>query len=574
VSNFRCFENHTITFNFRTNLLVGKNNAGKSTVIEALRVIGMIVERMNGLHFQASPGWLADEGLGRGVAPSIKNMDFGSELIFHRYDTGHPVKITAVFQSGASVVAYIGPDFQVFGVFYDSKGRFAHTKSDLRRLKLTGVAVLPQIRPLENKESILTPGTISKGWSSNLASSHFRNQLNTLYQEFSPFKELSETTWHGLQIQELAGQGIHPGEPLYLHVRDGDFVAEIQSMGHGLQMWLQMVWFLCRSKSSRTIILDEPDVYLHADLQRKLIRVLKSLEKQVIIATHSVEMMAEVQPNEIIIVDKKHPKSSSATSLPIVQQFIDTLGGIHNLHLARLWHAKKCILVEGNDLQYLKEAHGKLFPESETPFDTVPNYPIGGWNGWQYAIGSQLLSKTTVGDDVILYCILDSDYHLPEEIAKRQEEARKNGISLHIWEKKEIENYFLIPAAISRFITEHTRTKKTTPSPAEVEKEIDRIVESMKPTMKYADAIQQQEKKLSPSSAASKANAYLAPFWKDRNNRWGKCSGKEIFAQLSAWSQQHYKVSLNAYGILKTMTAIEIDPEMKTLIEQIEKGNE
>ncbi len=122
IKNFRCFANHSITVSFGTNLLVGKNNAGKSTVIEALRVVGLIVEKMSGLRFQQPPGWLSDEGLGWGVSPSLQNMDFSPELIFHRYDSTHPAKITAVFQNNSSVVAYIGPEFQVFGVFYDRKG--------------------------------------------------------------------------------------------------------------------------------------------------------------------------------------------------------------------------------------------------------------------------------------------------------------------------------------------------------------------------------------------------------------------------------------------------------------------
>lgn len=574
IKNFRCFAHHSINFSFRTNLLVGKNNAGKSTVIEALRVVGLIVERMGGLRFQDPPGWLSDEPLGRGVYPSLQNMDFSTDAIFHRYDSAHPAVITCVFQNNSTVAAYIGPDFQVFGVFYNHKGHLVHNKAECRKIGITPVAVLPQIRPLDSAERILTPGTISRGWSSNLASLHFRNQLNTLSDRFDDFERIAAETWHGLQVKELQGKGRPPGEPLFLHVRDGDFVAEIQSMGHGLQMWLQMVWFLCRSEPARTIILDEPDVYLHADLQRKLIRKLETLNKQVIVATHSVEMIAEVQPKEIIIVDKKHKSSSCATSLPAVQQFIETLGGVHNLHLARMWHSKKCLLVEGKDLDYLKPVHYALFPASETPLDIVPNHSIGGWTGWPYAIGSRQLSKATVGQDVRLYCILDSDYHLDTEIRERYEEADKHGISLHIWQKKEVENYFLIPAAIARFISERINHKLTPPTLEMVGQAIDTIADKLKLTVveKYADALQQKDRKLTPSGAMKKATRYVDKFWKHRDNRWGRCSGKEILSQLSAWSQQNFKVSLHAYGILKTMTTTELNYEMRLLIEQIEAG--
>ena len=44
------------------------------------------------------------------------------------------------------------------------------------------------------------------------------------------------------------------------------------------------------------LVLDEPDVYMHPDLQRRLIRFLLRRDQQVIVATHSIEMMSEVEP--------------------------------------------------------------------------------------------------------------------------------------------------------------------------------------------------------------------------------------------------------------------------------------
>jgi predicted ATP-binding protein involved in virulence len=48
INNFRCFASHTIEFQPKS-LIVGKNNAGKSTCIEALRFISLVTERMMNL---------------------------------------------------------------------------------------------------------------------------------------------------------------------------------------------------------------------------------------------------------------------------------------------------------------------------------------------------------------------------------------------------------------------------------------------------------------------------------------------------------------------------------------------
>lgn len=74
-------------------------------------------------------------------------------------------------------------------------------------------------------------------------------------------------------------------------------------------MWLQVIWFLTLFRESEIIILDEPDVYMHADLQKRLIRLIKNEFPQVILTTHSIEIMSEVEPEDILIIDKEAKKS-------------------------------------------------------------------------------------------------------------------------------------------------------------------------------------------------------------------------------------------------------------------------
>ena len=215
--------------------------------------------------------------------------------------------------------------------------------------------------------------------SSTLASLHFRNQLNLLYDDdFREFKRISEDTWPGLEVRELRGHGREQGVDLELMLRNDDFVAEVGLMGHGLQMWLQTMWFLARCRVFDTVILDEPDVYMHADLQRRLIRFLRHRHPQVIVATHSVEIMSEVDAENILVVDRDRRQAQFTTDIPQVQQVVDQIGGIHNLQLARLWGARRCLFIEGNDLGLLKQLQNILFPRSADPIDAIPNLSVGG----------------------------------------------------------------------------------------------------------------------------------------------------------------------------------------------------
>ena len=86
IENFRKFDRYTLEFG-RRNLLVGSNNAGKSTAIEALRLISIVVNRLGNLNFvERAPEWLQGREAGPGVFPSLRGLDFalGRET-FHQY---------------------------------------------------------------------------------------------------------------------------------------------------------------------------------------------------------------------------------------------------------------------------------------------------------------------------------------------------------------------------------------------------------------------------------------------------------------------------------------------------------
>src|SRR5262249_23268922 len=249
---------------------------------------------------------------------------------------------------------------------------------------------------------LLSEDYVKRTDSSRLFSRHFRNQLRVFSDRVARFKAIVEDTWPGVQVRELRAPKWLPGEPLSLMIRDDDFVAEVGSMGHGLQMWLQTMWFLARVQGAACVILDEPDVYMHPDLQRRLIRYLKKRHEQVIVATHSVEMMADVDPDDVLVVDRKRNNSGFASDAASVQRLVEHIGSVHNLQLAKLWNARRCLLLEGRDIKLLGVVHRTLLPEAES-LETIPHVELGGWGGWPYAIGSSLLLRNSGGEEITVY---------------------------------------------------------------------------------------------------------------------------------------------------------------------------
>jgi hypothetical protein len=570
LQNFRCFRDHTILFESNT-VVVGKNNAGKSSVIEALRLVAAVVNR-KGAAFVPSPRWLDLPRFRLGIAPGISELGLNLSAVFHRYGEP-PAVITATFAGGAAISVYVGREETIYATVQE-RDDWITTFKKFDALKLPWIHVLPQIGPLLTEEYRLTDERIRGYLNSRLSSRHFRNQIVRLETEFGNFKRLAEETWPGLSIEPIQQQPTKHGSLQSLNVRDGDFVAEVGWMGHGLQMWLQTVWFLSRTPTNSTVVLDEPDVYMHPDLQRKLFRLTRSRFRQCLIATHSVEIMAESDPGNILIIDKKEKRSRYANNEPGVQLLIDQIGGIHNVHLARLWSARKFLLVEGKDLSLLRQFHLILHPEAELPLDALPALAIGGWHGWAYAVGSSMTLKNAVGDRITSYCILDSDFHSDGEISARYEDADRRGVNLHIWARKEIENYLLQPRAIRRVLASRIKDREV-PSEVELRDKIYEICDKERQTVEdgIASSLAQENRKLDITTVNKTARKRVEEIWQVESNRSMVVPGKDILAKLSQWTQQEFGTSFGAPAIARQMTALDIPDEMLVVVRAIEEGS-
>jgi hypothetical protein len=483
----------------------------------------------------------------------------------HNYGDA-PSIITATFSGQLVVTVYIGNNAELFCTLVNNRGEYVTTKGAANSLSIPQVNILPQISLIEKEETVLGREYVRQNLATDLASRHFRNQLALLYESYPKFSELAEQSWNGLRIRSFDGRNGQPGsnDKLSLLIQDGNFVSEIGWMGSGLQMWLQIMWFLSRVSEEEIIILDEPDVYMHPDLQRKLIRLLRNRYKHVIVSTHSIEIISEVEPSNILIIDKQKNKSLYANKVPVVQGILNSIGSIHNLQLTKLWASKKLLIVEGEDVTILKRLQNVLYPNTNETFDSIPNFDIGGWGGWNHAKGSSMLLKETVDYNVNIYCLFDSDYHTETEVSARIEDAKKVKVNIHIWAKKEIENYLIIPTAILRILKDESK-KAAHLTVSDIENTISEKSKEMEDDLidKLADGIQKEERKHSISSARKIAKNRI-------DTLTNRVCGKDLISNLSKWSQDNFKVSLSPIKLASNLQINEIDIEIKKVIGAIE----
>lgn len=566
LTNFRCFKEHKVLLQAKS-LVVGKNNAGKSTCVEALRIVSLVTERLKNLPVKSPPPGIGLSTAHKGLRPRLDSIAIHKESIFHRYGSP-PALIVATFSNNSFIKIYVGEKLQVHALVYNQSGKLAKSRSAIEESKIPTVSILPQIGPLLDEERKRDDDYVKRNVQSTLSSRHFRNQIRIFKDSFfAEFKQLVSSTWPDLVVSDLLVPGIlDDDDRINLFVRDGDFEAEVAWMGHGLQMWLQTMWFLSRSTRASVLILDEPDVYMHADLQRKLIRLLMKDERQFIVATHSPEMLEEVEPENIVVLDRQNPVSRNATSSTVVQGILDNIGSVHNLSLARIGICKRVLLLEGDDLSLLKKFQKSIGRSEQVSIETIPNCDIEGWSKWPSVLTLSKFLRKNSSENVTIFCVLDRDYHTDEEIQSRLEDARKAKIKLHVWERKELENYAISSNAIARLISRETGTEIASKV---VEQKISEISEEMKDS---AIDICSEDFRVRLKKGANVSNPLARTLIKERWKKLGGAgvvNGKVLFSKIAAWCRSEHDTSISLHRVILEMEPSEVPLEMKTLIESI-----
>lgn len=551
IRNFRKFDRYAVGFGER-NLMVGPNNAGKSTLIEALRLISIVVNRFGALNFDSAPEWLDGIERSRGVVPSLRGLDFdlGRET-FHQY-SDPPSVLTARFTGGSTVTVYLGPRSDVYAVVRDSDGVAITSKSEARHFTQPRIGIQPQVGPLARNERPLADRYVKGSLDSTLAPSHFRNQLRLLEHYFDRFKTAAEVTWPALRIDGLELVGLGDELHLELFVRDGAFVGEVAAMGHGLQMWLQLMWFLARSHDDGTIVLDEPDVYMHPDLQRRLIRFLLGRGQQVIVATHSIEMMAEVEPHELLPIDAARTSAARARDLRDVQKIVDQVGGVHNIEFARLSRAGRYLVASAADQRLLKRFQNVLAP-AEDVTDVLPAFPIEAWEDWPYVVAMKRAIDAARDEPATAICLLAPDARPEAEIEVRRAEARRESIELHVWHRRSLANYLLSPKAIAR--AARAASGRDDPTDDEVADRLAAVLETM--TAKVLEDV----------SPATKAQVLRR--LETLEGRIALAPARLVVLRMAAFLRQAYGYSIGMPDVVRAFRPDDISPELEAVLDAL-----
>lgn len=571
LKNFRGFREHRVDF-APFSLLIGQNNAGKTTLIEALRIIALAQAKAPSANFAMAPDWLVNHISGPIYRVSLSSIGFEHDTVHHQNDSETPAILIAKLSNNCEIRVVIGEEpSEVFCQLTEPGGRKVNNRGQSGNPKFGRVLVMPPVGHVLEHEAPISKTYMEQNLVGYRAHRHIRNQMFEKPDEFKSFKNLIEDSWSLLQVGEVELFKGQKGAEYRISVRDGPFVTELGRQGSGLQAWFQTLWFFARAPKKSVVVLDEPDVYLHADLQRKLLKILGNLGfQQSIVATHSIEMISDVQFEEIISIRKRDKSSKPLTSNDEAQIAADQIGTLHNLQLSKL-AASGCVLfLEGKDKSFLSELAYKMGSRIFDKFVSVPSFPVGGFNNWKRATLSAKAFHQASSGRVKSYMILDRDYKEHEEIESISEESNKDNLETICWRKKEIENYLLHPVAIARVVSEGAKIEV---SASDISSLLDEIIKELEPDLEaqIAEAIRSNERNLDIPKALARARKEIIRRKDDGLESIDMASGKTIISRLSTECQRKFGSSLNAMSICRSMKDSEIDREISEIIRKISR---
>jgi len=570
LEHFKAFESFTITFP-EDAVLVGPNNAGKSTVIAALRSVASMARTASRLRPPAVRRVDSIERFGHDFSgQSVGLIEENLRYEFHQVET----RMSVMFKSDAMIEAVWPPD-ETGGFFWVMDNDINPKQPKHVRSTLPTIGLVPVLSPVDHVETLLSENHVRSNLDSRLASRHFRNQLHLLKSEYTDeginrFKEFKKFAQPWIAEVELTDLTMRYGEggaafDLFYFEPGSRTEKEIFWSGDGMQIWLQLLLHLYRLQDVDVIVLDEPDVFLHSDLQRRLVRLLEELPAQTITATHSAEVVGEAAAKSVVWVSRQRARAVRAPKGSLLAELSMSLGTQFNLRLARALKTRVVLFVEGEDVKILSAVAKTLGLTKLHHESGVAVVPLGGFNGWEHVEPFRWLMDEFFDEAASVHVVLDRDYRLEDAIDRVRRRLRAAKITPHVWRRKELENYLLDPAAIGR-VTEASAgwvEESLAVCASELEDEVYSQIHA-----EYGRQL--RRKGLSEATISKEAKKRADALWSDPQRRLHACGGKDLLRLLNGRLQAAGHSAVTFRRLARSLRKGEIPEEMASVLRLID----
>jgi len=237
---------------------------------------------------------------------------------------------------------------------------------------------------------------------------------------------------------------------LFIELPSGEVITFNDLSSGEKEVFFILSFFIRHNVENAIIVIDEPELHLHPELSRLLIRNMKSIRNgnQIWLATHNSEIIDEAGRDKVIYVARDLATRKA--------QFIT--GDNEQLVIAQLKNmfgfsgyvgvAKNLVFLEGDNSSPDRKFYSTLFPGDNSNFKLVPSSSSANLNKINGAILS--IMEANLGW-MNFYLIRDRDYLTPQMVEKYRNHASGK---VFVLSKHELENYLLDFEIISTVLSD------------------------------------------------------------------------------------------------------------------------
>lgn len=465
--NFKSVGEQTYEFS-RFDLLVGRNNSGKSTVLQALAIWHYCVDEFHRLKRTGSKGIQV-------VLPNFTALPVPEFNLLWKDRTDRHWPMVNGSKKQEYILISIRVEWQLLTNEKDSFGvelRY-HSPQTIYAIPTDGwtkfrecetqgtlpkIAYVPPFSGLEPNEKWLDISPIRQQVGKGQPGSVLRNLLLRVcpapasQPEGRSLKRPSPKDW-----QEVAGIierwfSIKLHEPKYNSAGDVYITVEyfqngknydIISGGSGFHQTLTLLAFLYGYQPT-TILLDEPDAHLHVNLQREILDYFKrkSFERntQFLIATHAEEFARGVDASQIVSLLNQVPKRIQSTP-----DVLRAMSEVTNEEITRLMASPYILYIEGESDERILRGWADQC-KAQVPMDKVCFKIMGGGGkeNMKSKADEHFQALKQIIPDVARLMLFDFDS------TDNAFHPSPDNATLAEWNRKNIENYLLVPDAWKR----------------------------------------------------------------------------------------------------------------------------
>ncbi len=473
LKNFKKIENQTFDLT-DFDLLVGSNNSGKSTLLQALAIWQYCVDQ-----FKRAKKSGSSRGI-QIVLPEFTALPLPEFILLW---TNRLERRNIRQKSGKTKPEYILIEIQVFwsefeegrkqdeelciqlryqspqSIYAIPVGGWDHFRKISIKESFPQIVYVPPFSGLEPIEQWIDDGNVRQNVGKGQPGSVLRNLLyrvidqKTENEERIPYNrnlnwiEISSKVeeWFGIKInlpEYEMGQGTRINLSYFVGKKEFDII----SGGSGFHQILTLLAFFYGYNDVTTILFDEPDAHLHVNLQKQILNYFKQKNKiQFLIATHSEEFIRGVEVNSIISMLSDAPKRISAT-----ETIVRAMSEVDNIVVVKTKLSPYILYVEGEDDERLLTS----WASKTNHQDILRKFHIFKMGGTTKDDMKRLSDKhfsalTQINPEVKRVVLFDRDddksFH-PDE----------NNPVIKEWKRRNIENYLLVREAWEMSILDAT----------------------------------------------------------------------------------------------------------------------